>query len=151
MSKSWNQVTLVGHIGAQPEVKEIPSGGKVANFSVATSRQWKDGKGEKVEKTEWTRIVAWSQAGKSGLADIVEKYAGKGDRIFVQGRLETRKWQDKDGNDRWTTEVVATDVLLLGNKSSAETATAPATPKKPESWDDFPAALDNDDDIPLPF
>lgn len=163
MSKSLNKVTLIGNLGQDPEVRSTTNGGRVANFSIATSRQWGgQGGGEKQEKTEWHRIVAWNgKVGGSGLADIVEKYCKKGDRVYVEGRIEYRSWQDKDGQTKYTTEIIANDLILLGGRggagegggfASARTG-ASAAPKKEgakESFDDFPAALDSEDDD-LPF
>lgn len=100
MAGSLNQVSLIGNLGRDPEIKSTKSGDKVANFSIATSEAW--GKGDdRVEKTEWHNIVVWGK-----LADVVERYCTKGTKLFVQGKLTTRKWQDKDGKDRYTTEVV---------------------------------------------
>lgn len=161
MSKSLNKVTLIGNLGQDPEVRSTTNGGRVANFSIATSRQWGQGT-EKQEKTEWHRIVAWNNAkGGSGLADIVEKYCKKGERVYVEGRIEYRSWQDKDGQTKYTTEIIANDLILLGGKGGGSgeggfapaRAAASAAPKKDgksESFDDFPAALDSEDDD-LPF
>ncbi|HWA15522.1 MAG TPA: single-stranded DNA-binding protein [Gemmatimonadales bacterium] len=161
MSKSLNKVTLIGNLGQDPEVRSTTNGGRVANFSIATSRQWSGQGGDKQEKTEWHRIVAWNNAkGSSGLADIVEKYCKKGDRVYVEGRIEYRSWQDKDGQTKYTTEIIANDLILLGGRGGAggegggfARAGASSAPKKEgakESFDDFPAALDSEDDD-LPF
>lgn len=154
MSKSLNSVTLIGNLGADPEVRSIANGSKVANFSIATSRQWKDAKDEKQEKTEWHRCIAWSQANKQGLADICEKYLRKGERVYVEGRIEYRSWQDKDGQTKYTTEIIVNDVILLGGKQQQGQGQGEAAPKaaakKSEGLDDFPAALDSEDDD-LPF
>lgn len=162
MSKSLNKVTLIGNLGQDPEVRTIASGGRVANFSIATSRSWggQNG-GEKQEKTDWHRIVAWNNSKSgTGLADIVEKYCKKGDKIYVEGRIEYRSWQDKDGQTKYTTEIIANDIILLGGRGGsgegggfAAARSGAAAPKKEgskESFDDFPAALDNEDDD-LPF
>ena len=166
MSRSLNKVTLIGNLGQDPEVRSTANGGRVANFSLATSRQWSGQGGDKQEKTEWHRIVAWNNAkgGGSGLADIVEKYCKKGDKVFVEGRIEYRSWQDKEGQTRYTTEIIANDIILLGGKGGAggeggftpARATAAASPAKKEGkdskegFDDFPEALDSEDDD-LPF
>jgi single-strand DNA-binding protein len=163
MSKSLNKVTLIGNLGQDPEVRSIANGGRVANFSIATSRQWGgQGGSEKQEKTEWHRIVAWNntKGGGTGLADIVEKYCKKGERVYVEGRIEYRSWQDKDGQTKYTTEIIANDIILLGSKGGggegggfAAARSGASTPKKEgskESFDDFPAALDSEDDD-LPF
>ena len=165
MSRSLNKVILIGNLGQDPEVKSIANGGRVANFSVATGRQWTGPAGDKQEKTEWHRIVAWNNKGGTGLADIVEKYCKKGDKIYVEGRIDYRSWQDKDGQTRYTTEIVATEILLLGGKGQGGAEGAAYTPAKAaagaapakkegkpgkESFDDFPEALDSEDDD-LPF
>ncbi len=99
---SLNQVSLIGNLGSDPQVKSMQNGDKVANFSLATSERWTDKRsGEKREITEWHRVVIWGN-----LAEIVEKYVRKGSKIFVQGQLKTRKWTDKQGVERYTTEVV---------------------------------------------
>lgn len=98
-----NQVQLIGNLGADPEIRFTQDGKKVANFSLATNDQWKDkNSGEKREHTEWHRIVVFNE----GLADVVERFARKGSKLFIQGALRTRKWQGQDGKDKWTTEVV---------------------------------------------
>lgn len=166
MSRSLNKVTLIGNLGQDPEVRSTANGGRVANFSIATSRQWAGQGGDKQEKTEWHRIVAWnnSKGGGSGLADIVEKYCKKGDKVYVEGRIEYRSWQDKEGQTRYTTEIIANDLILLGGRGGAggeggfapARAAAAASPAKKEGkeskegFDDFPEALDNEDDD-LPF
>lgn len=148
MSKSLNKVQLIGNLGNDPEVRSMTSGAKVANFSIATSRQWKNAKDEKQEKTEWHRITAWSNPNKSGLADIVEKYLKKGERVYVEGRIEYRSY-DKDGETRYATEIIADDVILLGSgKAEGGATTKPAA--KNESFEQFPAALDDEtDDLPF--
>ena len=163
MSRSLNKVILIGNLGQDPEVRSTANGGRVANFSIATSRQWNGPGGEKQEKTEWHRVVAWnnSRGGGSGLADVVEKYCKKGDKVYVEGRLEYRTWQDREGQTRYTTEIIAQDLLLLGGRSGggggegftparAAAASAPAKKDGKESFEDFPEALDAEDDD-LPF
>lgn len=103
MAGSVNKVILVGNLGRDPEIKQLPSGGSLANLSVATSESWRDkSSGERKEKTEWHRVVIFSD----GLVRICEQYLRKGSKVYLEGQLETRKWQDKDGNDRYSTEVV---------------------------------------------
>ncbi len=103
MAGSVNKVILIGNLGKDPEIRTFGNGGKVANFSVATSESWRDKQsGEKKEKTEWTNVAIFND----GLVGIVEKYVKKGSKVYVEGKLQTRKWQDRDGNDRYTTEVV---------------------------------------------
>ena len=102
MSRSLNKVMLIGNLGADPEVRSTSNGSRVATMSLATSRQWTTQAGEKQEKTEWHRCVVWNARG-SGLADVVEKYLKKGDRVYVEGRIEYRTWQDREGQTRYTT------------------------------------------------
>jgi single-strand DNA-binding protein len=106
---SLNKVMLIGNLGKDPEVRAIPSGVKVANFSIATSESYTDKTGQKVDKTEWHNIVMWR-----GLAEVAEKYLKKGSQIFVEGRLQTRSWDDQNGAKRYTTEVVADNMVMLG-------------------------------------
>jgi single-strand DNA-binding protein len=102
MAGSVNKVILIGNLGADPEVKSFPNGGKIANLRIATSENWKDkSTGERKERTEWHNVVLQSE----GLAGVAEQYLRKGSKVYVEGQLRTRKWQDKDGNDRYTTEV----------------------------------------------
>lgn len=121
-----NKVTIVGNVGADPEIKSISSGTKVTNLSVATSMKYKDKNGDQVEKTEWHRIVCWGR-----LAEICEEYISKGSRVYVEGRLETRKWQASDGTDRYTTEIVASQVLSLSRSASAGGTAHPPTISAP--------------------
>ena len=163
MSRSLNKVILIGNLGADPEVRSTSNGGRVATLSVATSRRWKGQSGDMQEKTEWHRVVLWNntRGGGSGLADIAEKYCKKGDKVYVEGRIEYRSWQDREGQTRYTTEVVAQELLLLSGRGpdGAESftpatagAAAAAAPRKEgkEGFEDFPEALDAEDDD-LPF
>ena len=113
---SVNKVILVGNLGRDPEMRYMPSGDALANFSIATTDNWKDKNGQKQERTEWHRI---SMFGK--LAEIAGEYLKKGSSVYVEGRLQTRKWQDKEGNERQTTEVVADRMQMLGGKSGSNT------------------------------
>ncbi len=115
MSRSLNKVTLIGNLGSDPEIRSTPGGGRVAQFSLATSRTWNDQNGGKQEKTEWHRCVVWNSKG-SQLADIVEKYVKKGEKLYVEGRIEYRQWQDKDGQTRYSTEINVRELLLLGGR-----------------------------------
>ncbi|MDF1506323.1 single-stranded DNA-binding protein, partial [Roseisolibacter sp. H3M3-2] len=115
MSRSLNKVTLIGNLGSDPEVRATPGGNRVAQFSLATSRTWNDQAGVKQEKTEWHRCVVWNTKG-SQLADIVERYVKKGDKIYVEGRIEYRQWQDKDGQTRYSTEINVRELILLGGR-----------------------------------
>jgi single-strand DNA-binding protein len=159
VSRSLNKITLIGNLGADPEVRSTNNGSRVANFSLATSRQWTDQKGEKQEKTEWHRVICWNNKG-SMLADLAEKYMKKGDKVYVEGRVEYRTWEDKEKQTRYVTEIVAREVILLGSRGAGgegsgdfarAKATAKVTPEgKSESLDAFPEALDEEDDD-LPF
>jgi len=118
MAGSVNQVTILGRLGSEPEVRNLPSGGKVVNLSVATSESWKDrNTGDRREKTEWHKVVIFSE----GLVKIAEQYLHKGDQVYLQGQLQTRKWQNKEGQDQYTTEIIlnnfASNMTLLGGKS----------------------------------
>ena len=106
---SLNKATLIGNLGKDPEVRSIPSGAKVANFSIATSESYTDKNGQKVDKTEWHNIVMWR-----GLAEVAEKYLRKGSQVYVEGRLQTRSWDDQNGQKRYTTEIVADNMVMLG-------------------------------------
>jgi single-strand DNA-binding protein len=105
-----NKVILVGRLGRDPEVRYTPSGTAVANFSIATSEQWNNKDGEKQERTEWHKIVAWRRLG-----EICGEYLHKGSQIYIEGRLQTRDWEDRDGNKRYTTEVIAQNMQMLGS------------------------------------
>jgi single-strand DNA-binding protein len=151
MARSLNKITLIGNLGADPEIRTTPNGSKVAQFSVATSRSWTSASGEKQEKTEWHKCVAWNAGTKSGLADIIEKYVKKGDKLYLEGRVEYRTYEH-EGQTRYVTEVNVREVLLLGSKPAA--AATPSKGKaskssKPAAADDFPEAMDGDDDLPF--
>jgi single-strand DNA-binding protein len=115
---SLNKACILGNVGKAPEVRTTPGGSKVATLSVATSRKWVDGKGEKQEKTEWHRLVVWNR-GKSGLADVVERYVGKGAKIYIEGAIEYRQYE-KDGQTRYITEINVSELVLLGGGDKAE-------------------------------
>jgi single-strand DNA-binding protein len=158
MSRSLNKVLLMGNLGSDPEVRSATGGNRVANFSLATSRQWTDAAGNKQEKTEWHRCVAWNTK-HSTLADIIEKYVKKGDKVYVEGRIEYRQWQDKDGATKYSTEVNVRELIMLGSpKGATDAAAKPAGAKKEKAgvgagageFDEFPGALqDGDDDLPF--
>jgi len=138
---SVNKAIIIGFVGKDPEIKYTQSNIPVANFSVATSESWKDKQTDEwVEKTEWHRVVAWRH-----LAERVEKYVTKGKQVYVEGRIETRKWTGADGNDHYTTEIIANQLMLLGRK---EEKGKPAVVYK-----DFepPDAVDDEDESSLPF
>ena len=113
MARGINKAILVGNLGKDPETRTLPSGGAVTNFSVATTESWKDKtSGEKKEQTEWHNIVLFGKLG-----EIAAQYLKKGQQVYIEGRIQTRKWQDKEGKDRYTTEIVANDMQMLGGKS----------------------------------
>jgi len=158
MSRSLNKATLIGNLGADPEVRSTQNGGRVATLSVATSRRWRNQAGEMQEKTEWHRVVMWNNKG-SNLADVAERYCKKGDKVYVEGSIEYRSWQDREGQTRYTTEINARELIMLSGRggsdgsesfSSSKVAAGAPTPPKDQSFDDFPEALDAEDDD-LPF
>lgn len=136
-----NKVTLIGNLGADPEVKHLPSGSSITNVSLATTRRWKDKQtGERKEESEWHRVIFFNR-----LAEIAEEYLRKGSQIYVEGRLQTRKWTDNDGKDRYSTEIIAETMHMLGGKSGEGKSSKPPSSNSPPSskYDDF------DDDIPF--
>ena len=148
---SVNKVIIVGNLGRDPEVRYSPDGAAICNLSLATTSQWKDkASGERREETEWHRVVLYNR-----LAEIAGEYLKKGRSLYLEGRLKTRKWQDKDGQDRYTTEVVANEMQMLGGRSAGSSPASdmssqfnqsqPASASKPaaKDFDDF------DDDIPF--
>jgi single-strand DNA-binding protein len=138
-----NKVILIGRLGSDPEVRYTPSGVAVANFNIATSEEWKDkDSGEKRERTEWHRIVAWRRLG-----EICGEYLSKGKQVYIEGRLQTRDWEDRDGNKRYTTEIVANDVQFLGARDSSESARPRGTGSS--DFQGGPAQGPSDDDIPF--
>ena len=149
MARGVNKVTLIGNLGADPEVRYTANGSAVANIRLATAESWRDKEsGENQERTEWHRVVFFSR-----LAEIVGEYLKKGSQVYIEGRLQTRKWQDRDGNDRYTTEIVANEMQMLGGRGgggggfdapSQSSSSAPAQkPNNEPPMDDF------DDDIPF--
>lgn len=144
MATGVNRVTLVGYLGQDPETRYLQNGDAVTNINVATSEKWTDkGTGEVKEKTEWHRIVMWRR-----LAEVAAEYLRKGSLVYIEGKLQTRKWQDKDDNDRWTTEIVANQMQMLGGKGNGGSKSEPreppsSTPSQKATTDDF------DDDIPF--
>lgn len=172
MSRSLNKATLIGNVGNDPEVRTTTGGSRVAQVSLATTRQWNGANGEKQEKTEWHRLVLWNTKG-ANLADIVERYVKKGDRLYVEGRIEYRQWQDREGQTRYTTEINVREMIMLSSRSAGDSdadnggrrsfgdraraaAAAPsgeaqgAASKGGDDFEDFPGALeDEDDDLPF--
>lgn len=112
MARGINKVILVGNLGADPETRHMPSGGSVTNISLATSESWKDkNTGERKERTEWHRVAFFNR-----LAEIAGEYLRKGSQVYVEGKIRTRKWQDQQGNDRYTTEIIADEMQMLGGR-----------------------------------
>ncbi|MGD8559253.1 MAG: single-stranded DNA-binding protein [Gammaproteobacteria bacterium] len=147
MARGINKVILIGNLGADPEVKYMPSGDPVTNIRLATSETWKDkSTGENVEKTEWHRVVFFKR-----LAEIAGEYLKKGSKVYVEGRLQTRKWQGQDGQDRYTTEIVANEMQMLDSRGgSAPMNNGGASNKQPAMASDAgSSAPDFDDDIPF--
>lgn len=156
MARGVNKVILVGNLGADPETRYTAGGSAVTNVSLATTDSWKDKQsGEQQEKTEWHKVVFFGR-----LAEIAAEYLRKGSQIYVEGRIQTRKWQGKDGQDRWTTEIVGNEMQMLGSRGggqgqgqspppdfdssqSGERASESSSPQKAAAGEDF------DDDIPF--
>lgn len=135
---SVNKVILVGNLGRDPEVRTV-GGGKVVNLSIATTERWTNKTtGQKEERTEWTKVVIWNER----IADVAERYLTKGSKVYVEGQLQTRKWTDKDGQERYTTEVVLQkfrgELVMLGDKGDAQPKAAAKT-----------SSMDLDDEIPF--
>ncbi len=154
MAGSINKVILVGNLGADPEIRHTQDGRPIANLSIATSETWRDrNSGERREKTEWHRVVIFSE----GLCKVVEQYLRKGSKVYLEGQLQTRKWQDQSGQDRYTTEIVANEMQMLGGRGEGG-GQAPQTSgfrkpaqaqqaqpqQQPQADEDF-----QDDDIPF--
>jgi single-strand DNA-binding protein len=171
VSRSLNKATLIGNVGNDPEVRTTTGGARVAQVSLATTRTWSGANGDKQEKTEWHRLVLWNTKG-ANLADIVERYVKKGDRLYVEGRIEYRQWQDREGQTRYTTEINVREMIMLsprsgggdgeyegGSRPRTERARAGAAATGAEAsgaksggddFEDFPGALeDEDDDLPF--
>ena len=122
MARGVNKAIIVGNLGRAPEVRYSASGNAIANVTVATTDSWKDRQsGERQERTEWHRVVFFNR-----LAEIVAEYLKKGSQVFIEGRIQTRKWEDKDGNERWTTEIVANEMQMLGSRGGGGMQGGPA-------------------------
>jgi len=147
-SKGVNRVILLGNLGKDPEIRYTSNGSAIANFSIATSESWNDkNSGEKVEKTEWHRIVAFGK-----LAEIIGEWLKKGSQVYIEGKLQTRKWEDKDGNARETTEIVASEMQMLGGREGGKVEAKPAPVQRdayPEKPEDKPFVDDKLEDVPF--
>lgn len=142
---SVNKVILIGHLGADPETRYMPNGDAVTNVRLATTESWKDkASGEKREITEWHRVVFYRK-----LAEIVGEHMKKGGALYIEGRIRTRKWQDKDGHDRYTTEIEGLEMQMLGSKPSGGKAAPENSPPAAASKRAAPARDDTGDDIPF--
>ncbi len=117
MSRGLNKVMIIGNLGRNPEMRYTPSGRPVTSFSVATSRSWVNAEGERREETEWFNVVAWGN-----LAEICKQHLTKGQQVYVEGRLQTRGWEDQNGKKHYRTELVANEMIVLGERKSAKTA-----------------------------
>jgi single-strand DNA-binding protein len=153
MARGVNKVILVGNLGKDPETRYMPSGSAVTNLTLATSESWKDKQtGEAQERTEWHKIAMFGR-----LAEIAAEYLRKGSQVYIEGKLRTRKWQDKEGKDRYTTEIVADEMQMLGSKGGGAGASAPpaasGSQQRPaavnDSVDSGGPPGDFDDDIPF--
>jgi single-strand DNA-binding protein len=139
---SINKVIVIGNLGRDPETRYSTDGKAITNISVATTFSWKDKSGEKKEDTEWHRVAFFGK-----LAEIAGEYLKKGSQVYVEGRLKTRKWQDKDGSDRYTTEIIAEEMKILGGRSTTNQEESAVKPMKAASTSPGMAGLDSD----IPF
>ena len=149
MARGINKVILVGNLGNDPEVRYTPTGSAVANLTIATSETWKDkNTGQKTEKTEWHRVVMFNRLG-----EIAGEYLKKGSKVYIEGKLQTRKWQDQNGQDRYTTEIVANEMQMLDSRGGSSDFSQAAAPAAASSAGgaamDAPPPADFDDDIPF--
>ena len=145
MARGVNKVIIVGNVGGDPEVRYMPNGNAVASFSVATSEAWKDKTtGEKQERTEWHRVVCFNRLG-----EIVGEYVRKGTKVYLEGSLRTRKWQDQQGQDRYTTEIVAAELQMLDSKSPSYDSQPQHAQSEPSSFSqEAPAKSQNSGSAP---
>ncbi|MFH1262821.1 MAG: single-stranded DNA-binding protein [Pseudomonadota bacterium] len=141
MAGSVNKVILIGHLGADPEIRYTQGGSPVANLRLATNESWTNKNGQKEERTEWHRVVVWSK-----LAELAGQYLTKGRQVYVEGRLQTRSWDDKDGTKRYSTEVVATNLQFLGGPGDRKTESANLPPDLPPPPENLGGS---DEDIPF--
>jgi len=135
-----NKVILIGNVGKDPEVRHLDSGVAVSTFPLATSETYKNKEGQKVTNTEWHNIVLWR-----GLAEVAEKYVKKGNPLYIEGKIRTRSWDDKDGNKRYTTEIIADNMQMLGSKQSEDNAASAPENKDSVDIENIP----EEDDLPF--
>jgi single-strand DNA-binding protein len=138
-----NKVILVGNLGADPQIRYTPQGTAVANFSLATTERFTNKNGERESRTEWHRIVAWGR-----LAEICNEYLKKGKQIYIEGRIQTRQWDDKDGNKKFTVEIIAQNMVMLGRAGDAGDVSAQEFQADEEATQEA-AAAGNEDDLPF--
>ena len=148
MSRSLNKSQLIGNLGADPEVRSTTNGTRVATLSIATSRRWNNAQGQQQEKTEWHRVICWDK-----LAEICERYLKRGDRIYVEGSIEYRQWEDKDGQTKYTTEIRARELIMLGGRDGRDGGDAQRQQGSRAAASDFSEfsneALAGEDDLPF--
>ena len=145
MARGINKVILIGHLGQDPEVRALPSGSSIANLRIATTESWKDKQsGEFKEQTEWHTVVLFGRT-----AEVAAEYLKKGSQVFIEGRLRTRKWQDKTGADRYSTEIIADQMQLLGGRPSGDKSAAPASDPSESETGGHGHREEFDDDIPF--
>jgi len=143
MSYGLNKVQLIGHLGSDPELKYTDSNIPVTSFNIATNESYKDQNGDLVERTEWHRIVAWRK-----LAELFHQYLKKGSKVYVEGKLQTRSWDDKDGNKRYTTEIVVNEFVFLDSRGAGQSAQPPA-PDAPAASQESDSGGGSDEDLPF--
>jgi single-strand DNA-binding protein len=148
MARGINKVIIVGNLGGDPETRYMPSGSAVTNLTVATNESWKDKQtGEQKDRTEWHKVAMFNR-----LAEVAAEYLRKGSQVYIEGKLRTRKWQDKNGQDRWTTEIIADEMQMLGGRGGSGGGSAPMSSDKdsgPPSEPPQSGPDDFDDDIPF--
>ena len=147
MARGINKVILVGNLGADPETRYMPSGSAVTNIRVATTESWKDkDTGDQQERTEWRSVAFFGR-----LAEIVAEYLRKGSQVYIEGKLRTRKWQDREGNDRWSTEVVANELQMLGGRPGSNAPAQAPAPAAAQVGADAPQPPPGEFDDDIPF
>ena len=152
MARGINKVIIVGNLGGDPETRYMPSGSAVTNLTVATNESWKDkATGEQKDRTEWHKVAMFNR-----LAEIAAEYLRKGSQVYIEGKLRTRKWQDKNGQDRWTTEIIADEMQMLGGRGGAGGGSGGGSAPMSSGQDSGPSSAppqpgpdDFDDDIPF--
>lgn len=145
MARSLNKAQLIGNLGADPEIRSTTSGTRVATLSVATSRRWNNAQGQQQEKTEWHRVVCWDK-----LAEICERYLKRGDRVYIEGSIEYRQWEGQDGQTKYTTEIRAREMIMLGGRDGGEAPRSQGSRAAAADFSEFSnEALAGEDDLPF--